>query len=148
MEEGEAGDWDLDEEDENDASICTADTKVLLTYKSQFIASAARIRGSSASSNKRKQLFKNLYDALTNPESWAHNFPPRSNPKDFIPSVHSRSDSLQKPYLGYTLERLWGMLMQCGAGGDVGIAVGGWKCASVLGGARRGGEAGDCQCLD
>jgi hypothetical protein len=50
-------------------------------------------------------------------------------------------DSLEHPYLGYTVERLWGILMQCSTSE---IA---WRCPNTLRGWRRGGERADCGCL-
>ena len=50
-------------------------------------------------------------------------------------------DSLELPYLGYTIERLWGILLQCSTSEMA------WRCPNTLRGWRRGGEVTDCGCL-
>ena len=99
---------------------------ILLSYKGQFIASARRIRGIS------RRPYEYLHNALANPESWAH--------KERY--LRGRPDSMNAPLLGYTVERLWSVLMQCS---DMNVAQ---KCASLLSRTRRGGSLGDCQCHD
>ena len=98
----------------------------LLSYKGQFIASGRRIRGAPLS------FYQYLYDGLVDPEGWGH---PQSPETQF-------EDSLDAPYLGYTVERLWNILMQCS---DMDV---GWKCPSLISGWRTFGKASDCQCLD
>ncbi|KAL9094693.1 MAG: hypothetical protein Q9165_002963 [Trypethelium subeluteriae] len=99
---------------------------MLLSYKGQFIASAKRIRG------VERKVYEELREALVKPESWAH------QPK----YLQGRPDSVNAPYFGFTMERLWSTLLQCS---DMDIA---WKCPTLLSGSRRGGDAGDCQCFD
>lgn len=101
-------------------------SNLLLSYKGQFIASARRIRG------VRKEVYEKLLDALDDENSWAHR-------EDYL---KGREDSLNAPFFGFTLERLWNVLMQCW---DMDIA---WKCPTLLSGTRSGGNKGDCQCFD
>ncbi|KAF2641348.1 hypothetical protein P280DRAFT_468980 [Massarina eburnea CBS 473.64] len=107
----------------NNATACE---KVLLSYKGQFIASAKRIRG------VKKAVYKDLRDAFVDPESWAHQ----------EPYLRGRKDSMDAPVFGYTVERIWNVLMQCN---DMDVA---WKCASLISGRRAGGTIEDCQCFD
>jgi hypothetical protein len=100
--------------------------RVLLSYKGQFVASAARVRANE------KAMYERLRDALQKPESWAHK-------QEYS---QGRPDSLNAPYFGYTLERLWSVIMQCS---DERIAA---LCPTLLSGQRRGGSEADCQCLD
>ncbi|KAL5121118.1 hypothetical protein ACEQ8H_000969 [Pleosporales sp. CAS-2024a] len=99
---------------------------VLIGFKASFIVSAARIRGIN------KNIYKRLWQAVTDKDSWAHR-------PDF--SLH-RPDSMNAPDLGYTLERMWNLLFQCS---DMNV---GWKCPSLTSGWRIGGDIADCQCFD
>ncbi|KAF2020563.1 hypothetical protein BU24DRAFT_416233 [Aaosphaeria arxii CBS 175.79] len=100
--------------------------KVLLSYKGQFIVSAARIRGIG------KAVYYDLWQAFADTNSWAHQ-----------PSyLQGRPDSMSAPDFGYTMERLWNLLFQCSS---VDVA---WKCPTLLSGWRLGGSIGDCQCFD
>jgi hypothetical protein len=121
---------------------------VLLTYGNNFIASAARIRGVD------KDVYQLLYDALVKADvknSWAHS-------KEKLPvmlkgekmgdgsrwgqgGVYGIPDSLERPWLGMTVERLWGVLLQCSEGR---IA---WGCAGFGKGRLRGGKE-DCGCIE
>lgn len=105
--------------------ICDS-RRILLSYKGQFIVSAARIRGVD------RRVYEDLHKALIDGESWAHR----------EPYLAGRPDSLDAPFFGYTLERLWSTLFQCS---DLDIAT---KCPTLLGGKRRWGSVEDCQCLD
>ncbi|KAF2093497.1 hypothetical protein NA57DRAFT_48189 [Rhizodiscina lignyota] len=98
----------------------------LLSYKGQFIASARRIRG------VKKEVYEDLWKAIRDPNSWAHE----------AKYLRGRRDEMSAPIFGYTLERVWGLLMQCS---DLEIA---WKCPTLLSGKRRGGSKADCQCFD
>lgn len=100
--------------------------RMLLTYKGQFVASAARLRAND------KTLYEKLMKALEEPDSWAHQ-------PDYL---HGKPDSLNAPYFGYTLERLWSVILQCS---DERIAA---LCPTLLSGTRRGGSKADCQCFD
>jgi hypothetical protein len=100
--------------------------RVSLSYKGQFVASAARVRANE------KAMYERLRDALQEPGSWAH--------RDEY--LQGRPDSLNAPYFGYTLERLWSTIMQCS---DERIAA---LCPTLLSGQRRGGSEADCQCSD
>lgn len=104
---------------------CT-NTNLLLSYKGQFIVSAKRIRA------VQREFYEYLRTAMTDPESWAHK----------EPYLQGRKDSLNAPQFGYTLERLWSLIMQCSTEE---IA---WKCPTLLSRTRRGGDLTDCQCLD
>lgn len=100
--------------------------RVLLSYKGQFVASAARLRAND------KTLYERLMKALEDPESWAHQ-------PDYL---QGRPDSLNAPYFGYTLERLWSTILQCSEERIVAL------CPTLLSGTRRGGSKEDCQCFD
>ncbi|KAF2707339.1 hypothetical protein K504DRAFT_384257 [Pleomassaria siparia CBS 279.74] len=104
----------------------TACEHVLLSYKGQFIASGARIRGID------KKIYEDLRDAFVDKDSWAHR----------EPYLRGRGDSMSAPAFGYTMERLWNLMMQCDASDAT------WKCPSMLSGDRIGGGIGDCQCFD
>lgn len=107
----------------NSTAVCK---KVLLSYKGQFIVSAARIRG------VKKELYSELWQAFTDENGWAHQ-----------PSyLQGQPDLMSAPYFGYTMERIWSMLFQCS---NVDVA---WKCPTLLSGWRVGGDISDCQCLD
>jgi len=101
-------------------------SKVLLSYKGQFIVSARRIRGVS------KTVYEQLLNALMMETSWAHQ-------EEYL---KGRKDSLNAPFFGFTLERLWNVLLQCS---DLDVA---WRCPTLLSGTRSGGDKGDCQCFD
>ncbi|KAH0545251.1 hypothetical protein FGG08_000705 [Glutinoglossum americanum] len=102
-------------------------SQALLAYKGQFVASARRIRGTP------QFIYKKLYDGITSPGvGWAHD----------KAIVKGRLDSPSAPFLGFTVERLWSILMQCS---EPGIAV---KCPSLLSRWRTGGNVEDCQCFD
>jgi hypothetical protein len=117
-------------------------TSVLLTHGNNFVASADRIRGLG------RDVWQMLYDALVNENlrnSWAHGagkVPARTGEDGKEGKwVFGEEDSVQKPYLGYTIERLWGVLLQCSS---VEVA---WKCPNTGRGWRRGGTEADCECL-
>ena len=99
---------------------------VLLSYKGQFIVSAARIRGLD------KGIYNDLWQAFVDEKSWAHqpNY------------LKGRPDSMSTPDFGYTIERIWNLLFQCS---NVDVA---WKCPSLLSKWRIGGDISDCQCFD
>ncbi|OMP84067.1 hypothetical protein BK809_0001451 [Diplodia seriata] len=99
---------------------------ILLSYKGQFIVSAARIRA------VERELYEDLKTAMTDPDSWAHK----------EPWLNGREDSLNAPRFGYTMERLWSVVMQCSTEE---IA---WRCPTLLSRTRRGGDLTDCQCMD
>lgn len=77
---------------------------VVLTYRGQFIASGARIRGND------KSLYERMLRELQDPGSWMHSESFTNSPwnRDIRPL-----DSLNAPVFGYTLERMWGVVMQC-----------------------------------
>jgi hypothetical protein len=107
---------------------------VLLTYGNSFVASADRIRGVG------RDVYQVLYEALTNEDldhAWAHD--ERRLPKRGI-MITEKEDTIENPYLGLTIERLWGVLMQCSTPE---IA---WSCPNVFRGWRRGGKVTDCGC--
>ncbi|KEQ90285.1 hypothetical protein AUEXF2481DRAFT_103446 [Aureobasidium subglaciale EXF-2481] len=104
---------------------CT-DQQMLLSYKGQFVASAARLRGNERS------LYKTLRTALEDPGNFVHQ-------EDYL---QGRPDSMNAPVFGYTLERLWSVLLQCS---EERIAA---HCPTLLSGTRRGGSKEDCQCFD
>jgi hypothetical protein len=119
----EEGHGDADDDTGDKNSECPP---LLLSYKGQFVVSGRRIRGVPLS------LYSDLRNDLVDPKSWAH-----------APEyLHGRPDSMNSPFFGYTLERLWSTLFQCS---DLGV---GWRCPTLLSGRRRGGNPGDCQCFD
>jgi len=99
---------------------------ILLSYKGQFVASAARIRGIS------RTIYEGLWQTFVDETSWAHQ-------PQFL---QGRPDSMSQPQFGFTIERIWSLLFQCS---DMDV---GWKCPTLLSGRRLGGDAGDCQCFD
>jgi hypothetical protein len=99
---------------------------VSMSYKGQFIASAARIRGID------KAIYHDLRQAFVDENSWAHK-------PDFL---RGRPDSMTAPQFGYAMERMWNLVFQC-EGMDVA-----WKCPTMISGWRIGGDEGDCQCFD
>jgi hypothetical protein len=99
---------------------------ILLSYKGQFIVSAARIRGID------KDIYHSLWQAFVDEKSWAH------QPE----YLQGRPDSMSAPDFGYTIERTWNLLFQCS---NIDVA---WKCPSLVSGWRIGGDIGDCQCFD
>ncbi|KAH3906445.1 hypothetical protein HBI56_199100 [Parastagonospora nodorum] len=99
---------------------------VVINYKGSFMVSAARVRGIS------KTIYNELWQAFTDQNSWAHQ-------PEFL---QGKSDSMNAPYFGYTMERMWSLLFQCS---DMNVA---WKCPSYMSGWRIGGEIADCQCFD
>jgi hypothetical protein len=101
-------------------------SNVLLSYKGQFIVSASRIRGIS------KDIYYHLYRALLDPDGWAHQ-------EKFL---HGRTNSMSKPMIGYTIERLWNVLFQCA---DIATAR---SCPSYLGIGFFSRDRASCQCLD
>nr|POE72462.1 hypothetical protein CFP56_12335 [Quercus suber] len=107
---------------------------IVLTYKGQFIASAARIRGNTAN------LYRILLDDLRNSSSAIHSPSYTDSPWHV-----GQPDSLNSPIFGYTLERMWGVLMQCS---EMRVAH---RCPSLLSGVFskvKEANLADCQCLD
>jgi hypothetical protein len=74
------------------------------TFRGQFIASGARIRANG------KDVYENLLRDLTDPESEMH--APKFTESIWHSAEHQQ-DSLNNPVFGFTLERLWGVIMQC-----------------------------------
>lgn len=112
---------------------CDPEEQILLSYKGQFVASAKRIRG------VEKSVYQGLLAAITSEEDWVHNGTfagvERSEKMD--------EDSPSNPAFGFTMERVWGLVMQCATGGRIAS-----KCPSLLSGMGRGESVEDCQCLD
>jgi len=98
----------------------------LLSYKGQFVVTAARIRGID------KAIYDDLRQLFVDENSWAHN----------EPYLQGRQDSMSQPFFGYTMERIWNLLFQCS---DMDVA---WRCPTLLSGRRPGGSIADCQCFD
>ncbi|KAL1800392.1 hypothetical protein ACET3X_000734 [Alternaria dauci] len=99
---------------------------VLLSYKGQFVVTAARIRGID------KSIYDDLWQLLVDENSWAHQ-------ESYL---QGRPDSMSQPWFGYTTERIWNLLFQCS---DMDVA---WRCPTLLSGWRPGGSIADCQCFD
>lgn len=126
------------------APLCES---VLVTRGNEFVASSARIRG------VKRDVWQLLYDALTNTDvknGWSHN-------KEKMPKmlegeskmgkwaeggVYGISDSLEDPIFGLTVERLWGVLLQCS------VPEIAWRCPNLGRGWRTGGNREDCACVD
>ncbi|PNS14492.1 hypothetical protein CAC42_3778 [Sphaceloma murrayae] len=105
---------------------CASGERVLLSYKGQFVASAARIRGTD------RALYEGLYGLFEDAGSWVHR----------EPYLAGRTEEMSAPVFGFTMERMWAGLLQCGAEG---VST---RCPSLLSGWRTGGDRGDCQCFD
>lgn len=105
---------------------CTDSTKILLSYKGQFIASARRIRGIS------RVIYEDLLSTITSESGWSHD-------SRFV----KENNSPDNPSFGFAVERMWGLLMQCASDDRVST-----KCPSLLSGMTTEGDIGDCQCLD
>ncbi|KAK5168960.1 uncharacterized protein LTR77_006269 [Saxophila tyrrhenica] len=119
--------------DFNNANECK---DILLTYRGQFIASAARLRGNE------KETYEKWLNMLRDEQSIVHTAP-------YTESDTSRKeDEMSAPQIGFTLERSWGMMLQCS---EKRIAE---RCPSLLSGLvgpgvlGEGVRVGDCQCLD
>jgi hypothetical protein len=115
------------------AKACTPETNILLSYKGQFVASARRIRGIS------RKHYATFLEMITSADH--HN-------ATVIGEVDSEGGTTgqntpDNPYFGFTMERIWSLLLQCGT--DGGVAS---RCPSLLSGMGRGGKVSDCQCLD
>lgn len=108
---------------EVNGSVCQS---FLATYKGQFLVSAARIRGVD------KRIYEELLAALREARSWAHT----------SPYVDGKVDEMSAPVLGYTIERVWGVLLQCS---DVAAA---WQCPSYQSRLFSWDGESSCQCLD
>lgn len=80
----------------------TACHDLVLTYRGQFLASAARIRGND------KSLYGQLPDGLLDMSSWMHQ-------PEYIERglTTGTPDFLTDPAFGYVLERLWSGIMGC-----------------------------------
>jgi hypothetical protein len=133
---------------------------VLLVRGNQFVASAARIRG------VQRDVYQLLYDALVKTDmdnAWAHDEKKLPMPlpyeplmgrwarrvpgngtlgEEILPGVYGVGDSLEKPWLGLTVERLWAIVLGCS---NSEIA---WRCSSLEKGWRVGWEKRDCECID
>lgn len=110
---------------------------IVLVYRAQFIVSASRIHGAG------KQLYQDLLNELIDPSSVTHQMNLRGQPW-----YVGKEDNMNAPLFGYTLERMWGVIMQCS---DARVM---YQCPSLLSGLSspvvRGSNVnpGDCQCLD
>ncbi|KAI9890426.1 MAG: hypothetical protein M1814_004212 [Vezdaea aestivalis] len=104
----------------------------LLSYGSAFVASAARIRGTN------REVFTQLYNLLNSASinSSAH------IRKKIAESGALGKDSVERPVVERSVERVWSLVMQCN---EKRIAE---RCPSLLSGTRIGGEKEDCACLD
>jgi hypothetical protein len=74
----------------------------VLTFRGQFLVSGARVRGND------KAVYSDLLNSLIDPTSWMH-APEIST----SPWTSNSEVSLVDPVFGYTLERLWGVIMRC-----------------------------------
>ena len=110
-----------------------ADCKdLVLTYRGQFVASAARIR------SNEKQVYTDLREQLISAESDKHQ-------ASYLNQtwMYKHPDSLNAPAIGYTLERMWGVILQCS---EPRIAH---QCPSLVAGLLGNKmPIESCQCLD
>lgn len=120
---------------------------VLVTRGNEFVASSARIRG------VKRDVWQLLYDALTNTDvknGWSHD--EKKKPKMLEgeskmgkwaeDGVYGIPDSLENPIFRLTVERLWGVLLQCS------VPEIAWRCPNLGRGWRTGGNREDCACVD
>lgn len=117
----------------NNSSKCKS---FVLTYRGQFVASRSRIQAPG------KELFSDLLDGMTNPKSDKHS-------EEYVnqPWLAQKIDSLNAPLFGFTIERIWGVLMGCS---NQQLAL---TCPSRLAASMAVLKVGtanlsDCQCLD
>ncbi|KAI5212589.1 hypothetical protein E4T38_00536 [Aureobasidium subglaciale] len=96
------------------------------TWKEVVKESCFRIRTNG------KELCEKLRDMLEEPGSWVHG-------EEYL---QGRPDSMDAPYLGYTLKRLWSVILQCS---EERIAA---FCPTLLSGIRIGGSKAGCRCLE
>ncbi|TVY81636.1 hypothetical protein LSUE1_G007519, partial [Lachnellula suecica] len=107
----------------------------LVTRGNEFVASSARIRG------VKRDVWQMLYDALTK-EDWANSW---AHDKKRMPvllegekrmgkwaedGVYGVPDSLEDPLFALTVERLWGILLQCS------VPEIAWRCPNLSSGWR------------
>ncbi|KAL2074834.1 hypothetical protein VTL71DRAFT_8613 [Oculimacula yallundae] len=111
---------------------CQANDQILLSYKGQFVVSAHRIRGVGI------KIFGGLLTTITSKEGWSHD----TSASD-LAGVGVEDESPSNPYFGFAMERIWGLVMQCGT--NAGVAA---RCPSLLSGMGIGGKVEACQCLD
>ncbi|KAE8452067.1 hypothetical protein EG329_002233 [Mollisiaceae sp. DMI_Dod_QoI] len=124
---------------------CESSQQITLSYKGQFVASAKRIRGID------KKIYQDLLDAITSRDGWPHNATTLgldgNGEAGGGEGDADEEDSPNNPLFGFAVERIWGLLMQCGT--DARVAA---RCPSLLSGTSRGrgidGRVEDCQCLD
>ncbi len=113
---------------------CTSSTPpILLSYKGQFVASAQRIRGIE------RRNYGGLLRTITSVDGWSHNQTVIGHGEGGV----TGADSPSNPHFGFTVERVWSLLMQCATNPVVTN-----KCPSLLSGMGVGGSVADCQCLD
>ena len=74
----------------------------LLTFRGQFLVSDARIRSNS------KAMYTVFLHGLIDAGSWMH-----APALLRSPWINAELESLNDPVLGYTIERLWGVIMRC-----------------------------------
>ncbi|KAF3903743.1 hypothetical protein ABW21_db0202824 [Orbilia brochopaga] len=108
---------------------CDESTRLSLSYKGQFIVSAKRIR------SVQKAIYEKLNKELLG--------------EDRIRLAgHGEEDSVDKPVLGYTLERSWGILFQCADTTGSRDTCPGLTATSMGFGDLRPARPEDCGCLD
>ncbi|KAL7275333.1 hypothetical protein RUND412_001735 [Rhizina undulata] len=120
--------------------------QMLLSYKGQFVASARRIRATD------KAVWEDLLTLLESDGSpWSRKVGPDVSLSRNESAVNTEMgeqavvDKLDSPVFGYTLERVWGLVLQCA---DTRIAE---ECPRLWWRRAWGGSGarlGACQCLD
>jgi hypothetical protein len=109
---------------------------VVLTYRGQFIASAARLRGNAV------EAYRRVLDELRDPRGRLHTAP-YTNGRWSV-----KEDSMAAPRVGFSLERTWGVMLQCN---ERKMAE---RCPSMASRALcpeslcRVASLEECQCLD
>ncbi|KAK6338160.1 hypothetical protein TWF696_001631 [Orbilia brochopaga] len=106
---------------------CDKNTRVSLSYKGQFLVSANRIR------SVQKTIYEKLNRELLG--------------EDRI-RLGGEEDSVDKPVLGYTLERSWGILFQCADLTGTRDMCPGLTGPGIAIGDLRPARPEDCGCLD
>ncbi|RDW95111.1 hypothetical protein BP5796_00874 [Coleophoma crateriformis] len=117
--------------------LSTSCKSTIITHGNNFVASASRIRG------LKKDVWETLYSAISNEDlsnAWAHDKVKVGAAWGMM--IDGHKDTLQKPFLGHTIERLWAILLQC-SNRDVA-----WKCPNMETRWRRDGGKDDCGCMN
>lgn len=120
--------------------------RVGLTFKGQFVVSARRVRGI------KREVWEGLLGEINEGCNLNLSAGNKTIGDDGGREVgigqglgigSGEPDTPSNPHFGFSLERIWGLLMQCAT--DQVITA---RCPSLLSEMSRGGDVRDCQCLD